>query len=90
MTAGYSHRPKILPEGPVQEEWFAFGACRGAPDPDLWFPESGVSPEAERICAGCQVRDACGEYALRNREKFGIWGGLTESKRRSMRRRRIA
>jgi WhiB family transcriptional regulator, redox-sensing transcriptional regulator len=39
--------------------------------------------EAKQICAACSVRRQCLEYALRTREPYGIWGGLTEIERRS-------
>ena len=51
------------------------------------FPEKGGSTrEAKRICLGCEVRDACLEYALANDERFGIWGGLSERERRRLKR----
>lgn len=31
------------------------------------------------MCKGCVVREDCLEFALQNGEKFGIWGGLSES-----------
>ncbi len=68
--------------------FMAFGACRGA-DPDLFFPEQGVSLEpAKRICGDCAVKDECLEYALDNRERFGVWGGTSERERRRLRRER--
>ena len=42
--------------------------------------------EAKRICLGCEVKDACLEYALANDERFGIWGGLSERERRRLKR----
>ncbi|MBU3751599.1 MAG: WhiB family transcriptional regulator, partial [Mycobacterium sp.] len=38
------------------------------------------------ICLGCEVRDACLDYALANDERFGIWGGLSERERRRLKR----
>ncbi len=68
--------------------FMAFGACRGA-DPDVFFPDQGQSLEpARRICAECVVRDECLEYALDNRERFGVWGGTSERERRRLRRAR--
>ena len=40
------------------------------------------------MCSSDLVRLECLEYALRNQEKFGIWGGLSERERRRLRRRR--
>jgi WhiB family redox-sensing transcriptional regulator len=57
-------------------------------DPEAFFPEKGGSTrDAKRICAQCTVRAECLEYALKNDERFGIWGGLSERERRRMRRR---
>ena len=39
---------------------------------------------AKRVCAACPVRRECLDFALRLREPFGIWGGLTESERRRL------
>jgi WhiB family redox-sensing transcriptional regulator len=56
-------------------------------DPEAFFPEKGGSTrEAKRICAGCEVRAECLEYALAHDERFGIWGGLSERERRRLRR----
>jgi WhiB family redox-sensing transcriptional regulator len=56
-------------------------------DPEAFFPEKGGSTrDAKRICAQCTVRAECLEYALKNDERFGIWGGLSERERRRLRR----
>jgi WhiB family redox-sensing transcriptional regulator len=57
-------------------------------DPEAYFPEKGSSAgEAKRICARCDVRAECLEYALGREEKFGVWGGLSERERRKLKRR---
>ena len=57
-------------------------------DPEAFFPEKGGSTrDAKRICAQCTVKSECLEYALKNDERFGIWGGLSERERRRLRRR---
>lgn len=78
-------------DGEPRPRWQQDAACLGV-DPDLFFPERGASTrEAKEVCAGCQVRAGCLEYALANGEKFGIWGGLSERERRRIRRaRRLA
>jgi WhiB family redox-sensing transcriptional regulator len=43
---------------------------------------------AKRVCAMCPVRQECLDYALRMREPFGIWGGLSEVERRDVTRAR--
>jgi WhiB family redox-sensing transcriptional regulator len=68
------------------EEWQQRAPCAQT-DPESFFPEKGGSVrEAKRICAGCEVRAECLEYALAQDERFGIWGGLSERERRPLRR----
>ena len=80
-----------LAEAPDQDavtDWKSKANCMGV-DPDLFFPERGMSTrEAKEVCKGCVVREDCLEYALANGEKFGIWGGLSERERRRIRRAR--
>lgn len=76
------------PGSPNADSWQLYANCLGV-DPDLFFPERGASTrEAKEVCRGCVVRDDCLEFALRNGEKFGIWGGLSERERRRIRRQR--
>ena len=70
----------------TDEEWQERALCAQT-DPEAFFPEKGGSTrEAKRICMGCEVRDACLEYALAHDERFGIWGGLSERERRRLKR----
>jgi WhiB family transcriptional regulator, redox-sensing transcriptional regulator len=78
------------------ENWRSSGACRSA-DPDLFFPISAQGSaekqiaRAKMICAGCQVRQECLEFALSHDQTYGIWGGTTaEDRQRDRRRRRRA
>lgn len=67
-------------------EWVIHAACAGV-NPDLFFPERGDSTrEAKAICRRCDVRKDCLDYAMRNGERFGIWGGTSERERRRLRR----
>lgn len=71
---------------PDDDLWQENALCAQT-DPEAFFPEKGGSTrEAKRICQGCEVRDACLEYALANDERFGIWGGLSERERRRLKR----
>jgi WhiB family transcriptional regulator, redox-sensing transcriptional regulator len=74
---------------PVEDpRWRAAANCFGA-DPELFFPQRGASVrEAKAVCRGCTVREECLEFALMRGEKFGVWGGLSERKRRRLRRQR--
>ena len=73
-------------------DWMADAACRGS-DSELFFPTRGDSARelaaARAVCAGCVVADDCLEYALVNRELYGVWGGLSERERRRIRRVRL-
>jgi WhiB family redox-sensing transcriptional regulator len=65
--------------------WQVQAACRGC-DPELWYMDRGESTtEAKAICRGCVVREECLEFAVTQKEKFGIWGGLSERERRKIR-----
>ena len=74
-------------EGPLA--WQERALCAQT-DPEAFFPEKGGSTrEAKRVCATCEVREECLEYALANDERFGIWGGLSERERRKLKRRAV-
>lgn len=74
----------------IPEPWVGDALCPQT-DPEAFFPEKGGSTRAaKKICEGCDVREQCLDYALRNDERFGIWGGLSERERRKLRRPRPA
>ena len=60
-----------------------------------FFPVSDVGPgarqteQAKAVCARCPVRAQCLEYALDNALDHGIYGGTTESERRTLRRQAV-
>ena len=72
----------------LDEPWKAQGACNDA-DPDLFFHPEGERGQAKReriaaakaVCAECPVLAICREKALERRERFGIWGGMSETER---------
>lgn len=66
------------------EDWTKDAVCAQT-DPEIFFPEKGGSvKEAKEMCGSCDVRAECLAYALRNHERFGIWGGLSERERRPL------
>lgn len=78
------HQPQGLTR--TLPSWMDQAACASHNDPDLWFPERGEGDreqEALGICGGCQVRPACLADVLSLPAQPGIWGGTTESERRS-------
>ncbi|MBP2579907.1 WhiB family redox-sensing transcriptional regulator [Streptomyces sp. PvR006] len=75
------------------DSWRASAACQDV-DPDLFFPVGTGAPalvqaeEAKDICRGCPVREACLDWAMDDsRQVTGVWGGLDENERRSLKRR---
>lgn len=77
---------RMRQRGP-DESWFARAACIGM-DPELWFPDRGnPALEARAICARCEVKAECLDYALRLQIEEGIWGGTTGRGRRRLKRK---
>jgi WhiB family redox-sensing transcriptional regulator len=67
--------------------WRALALCAQT-DPEAFFPEKGGSTrDAKKVCANCEVRAECLDYALSSDERFGIWGGLSERERRKLKKR---
>ena len=65
--------------------------CRQAPD--LFYPGNGEMYDirlAKNACKSCPIRMICLEYALKHNETEGIWGGMTVSERKKIRRERRA
>jgi len=70
----------------TREDWVGQAACRGIAA-SVFFTERGeMTAPAKAICAACPVTAECLDYALRTKQKFGIWGGKSERERRTMRR----
>jgi WhiB family redox-sensing transcriptional regulator len=70
--------------------WTDSAACRGT-DTEIFYPANAEEEaEALSICATCPVRAQCLDYAIRNRETYGIWGGTTPEQRRRIRREQAA
>jgi WhiB family redox-sensing transcriptional regulator len=72
-------------------DWQTQALCRGNHS-HLFFPPSTFERKDERerreerakaICKVCPVKAECLDYAVRIREPYGIWGGLTEPDRRT-------
>lgn len=77
----------ILP-GP----WRTRAYCRGKDeDGTIFFIAKGHSVEiAKSLCAQCKVKTECLNYALENKENFGVWGGLSARELRRLRRAKEA
>ena len=54
-----------------------------------FFPARGESVrDAKAVCTICPVKSECLEFAMRLKVVHGVWGGLSERERRSLRRAR--
>ena len=75
--------------------WRDNALCRDT-DPDLFFPVGSTGnaltsiDHAKRVCGDCNVMQDCLDFALETNQDSGIWGGLSEEERRTIRRRRAA
>ena len=71
--------------------WRGGAICRDT-DPDLFFPVGTTGyalvqiDRAKQVCGECPVSVDCLQYALDTNQDSGIWGGLSEEERRTMRR----
>lgn len=78
--AEHPDRPCADPTlGPPRQRARIFYPARGE---DTTYPKA--------LCGRCPVKDDCLDFALANREHYGIWGGTSERERRRIRRRRSA
>jgi WhiB family redox-sensing transcriptional regulator len=78
---------------PVAEiwDWQLHAACRDLSTSLFFHPEnergSARNQREERakaVCRECPVMAQCREHALRVREPYGVWGGLTETERQQL------
>ena len=72
--------------------WRNRAACLNE-DPELFFPIGNTGPallqieEAKAVCGRCKVVETCLVWAMESGQDFGVWGGLSEDERRSLKRR---
>jgi WhiB family redox-sensing transcriptional regulator len=69
-----------------EPDW-KYAACRNEIDPDIFYPEYGnaaAAYTAKRVCRNCLLHWQCLDWAVRNREEHGVWGGTSERERRRL------
>jgi hypothetical protein len=90
-----THHTGSVPETKRKADWRDEGACCGE-DPELFFPTGSdggwklVIEQAKTVCRRCPVTDECLRFAFDEGISDGIFGGLTEKERVSVRRRAAA
>lgn len=72
-------------------EWQLSAACRGMDSATFFHPpdERNAAREnrieqAKLVCRACPAIMECREHALRVREPYGVWGGLSEDERAAL------
>lgn len=86
QAAGAVPAVETLPEFPQ-------ALCAAAPEHrrNQWFADASTptmraaQQDAIAICQQCPEQAACRTWALNHPEEVGIWGGLTEKERRTIR-----
>src|ERR671918_496171 len=95
---------RVREEGTIQSvvdaadqlDWQEQAACRDYDNILFFGPDQGESEiekqareaRAKMVCQGCPVAEPCLEFAMETNQKYGIWGGLTDKERASLKRRR--
>lgn len=81
-----SHYSGSIPDTTTHtNDWLADAPCKD--DPEIMFSGSKHDIAAAKdICRTCPVTTRCLQWALDTGEDWGVWGGLSESERRALRR----
>src|SRR5262245_15048820 len=73
-------------------DWRHGAHCRGASEPEVWFPvdedQGHDAPgvvRARLACAPCPVRAECLSWAFESGQTAGVWGGMSTPERRALR-----
>lgn len=86
----HSETPPLWSAAVNDLPWLRYAACRDV-DTSVFFPGVGQNAvHAKAICGQCPCRRACLDYALANGDKFGVFGGLSETERRRLRKVRAS
>ncbi|PBC48075.1 transcriptional regulator [Rhodococcus sp. ACS1] len=77
-------------------DWRHEGSCRGTDTATFFSPDDREQRtvrtrrerRAKQICQDCPVLRECRTHALTAAEHYGIWGGMSETERARLGRRR--
>jgi WhiB family redox-sensing transcriptional regulator len=94
FAALFVHLAKTLHKGIfcMNMHWLNEARCL-TEDPELFFPVGNTGPAVEQIeqakavCRECGVTNFCLEYAIKDNQDTGVWGGLSEDERKSLKRK---
>jgi WhiB family redox-sensing transcriptional regulator len=73
-------------------DWRHRAACRDE-DSELFFPIGTSGPallqveQAKAVCRRCPATEECLQWALDTGQDAGVWGGMSEEERRTLKRR---
>src|SRR3982751_3825233 len=76
----------------AMSDWRHHALCRDE-DPELFFPIGTSGPavlqveQAKAVCQRCPVTSECLQWALDSGQDAGVWGGMSESERRLLKRK---
>jgi len=60
-------------------------------NPDLFFPDNYQEDleqikRAKAICSNCWIEKDCLKFAMKTKQRYGIWGGTTPNERKRLRK----
>ncbi|KUN02770.1 hypothetical protein AQI95_24830 [Streptomyces yokosukanensis] len=82
-----THYNEAIPAAPRKPDWRDKAACR-SDNTDRFFHTTPTRvQEAKGTCFGCPVMYQCAQGALHRGEENGVWGGLSEGQRTTIRKK---
>lgn len=95
MEHAYADWKRLPKPNDANYRWQEQGECRKQ-DPEMFFlPENSRMGDkeqrilmAKKVCGTCPVIEECRKFAIETRQRYGVWGGLSEEEiARAVRRR---
>lgn len=78
-----------VPDTERATDWRDTAVCRGS-NTDHWFPAAGntIAVQAAKAnCFACPAMLQCAQFALTTSQDEGVWGGLSEGQRTTIRKK---